>query len=98
MRRAKIEEQNAYLPRRQRDFRIAANGVADAWMTFCEVQAVAVIGSVAKALWKEIPRYSEFRRAGVEVWHECKDFDLALWIDSPGRLRELRRAAAAPCA
>jgi hypothetical protein len=94
MRRAEIEEQNAYLLKRQRDFRMAANVVADAWMTFPEVQAVAVIGSVAKALWKEIPRFSEFRRAGVEVWHECKDFDLALWIDSQDRLGELRRAAA----
>jgi len=26
------------------------------------VQAVAVIGSVAEALWKEIPRFREFRR------------------------------------
>ena len=49
--------------------------------------------SVAKPLWKEVPRFSEFRRAGIEVWHECLDLDLALWIDSQDRLGALRRAA-----
>ena len=80
--------------RRQREFRLAADVVTDAWMAFAEVQAVAVIGSVAKALWKEIPRFSDFRRAEIEVWHECGDLDLALWINSQERLGSLRRAAA----
>jgi hypothetical protein len=93
MHRAKIEEQNSYLVECQRRFRIAADVVSEAWMAFPEVQAVAVIGSVAKPLWKEIPRFTEFRRAGVEVWHECRDLDLALWIDSQDRLDALRRAA-----
>ncbi len=62
------------------------------WMDFAEVEAAAVIGSVAKKLWKEVPRFSEFRRAGIEVWHECKDLDLALWLASQDRLGELRRA------
>jgi hypothetical protein len=60
-------------------------------MTFDEVEAVAVIGSVAKSLWKEVPRFREYRRAGIEVWHECKDVDLAVWIASQRRLGELRR-------
>src|SRR5437899_3153963 len=62
-------------------------------MAFPEVHAVAVIGSVAKALWKEVPRFSDFRREGIEVWHECRDLDLALWIESQQRLREIHRAA-----
>lgn len=94
MRRAAIEQQNQLMLRRQREFRLAADVVTDAWMPFAEVRAVAVIGSVAKALWKEIPRFSDFRRAGIEVWHECGDLDLALWIDSQERLGSLRRAAA----
>src|ERR1700737_2630198 len=93
MRRAKIEEQNGFMLTRQREFRIAADVVAKAWAGFSEVQAVAVIGSVAKPLWKEIPRFREYRRQRIEVWHECGDLDLALWIDSQERLRELRRAA-----
>ena len=70
MKRAKIDEENRYLLRLQHDFRRAADIVTDALMAFEEVEAVAVIGSVAKPLWQEIPRFSEFRRAGIEVWHE----------------------------
>ena len=92
MRRAKIEEQNRLMLRRQREFRMAADVVTDAWMTFAEVQAVAVIGSVAKLLWKDVPRFREFRHQGIEVWHECGDLDLALWLDSQARLGALRRA------
>ncbi|AZO21796.1 MULTISPECIES: hypothetical protein [unclassified Mesorhizobium] len=95
MKRSEIESQNRYLLERQRQFRIAADVVTRAWMTFSEIEAIAVIGSVAKPLWKEIPRFSEFRRARIEVWHECGDLDLALWINSQHRLGELRRAGAA---
>lgn len=77
--------------KRQHEFRMAANVVTDALMEFDEVEAVAVIGSVAKPLWKEVPRFREFCRAGVKVWHECKDLDLAVWLSSLGRLGELRR-------
>jgi hypothetical protein len=94
VKRAEIERQNQSLLRLQREFRVAADVVTDAWTAFPEVRAVALIGSVAKALWREIPRFSEFRRAGIEVWHECRDLDLALWIDSQDRLGALRRAAA----
>jgi hypothetical protein len=93
MRRAEIESQNLYLLKRQRDFRMAADVVCDAWAAFHEVRAVAVIGSVAKRLWKEVPRFKDFRRAGVEVWHECGDLDLALWLESQDRLGALRKAA-----
>ncbi len=93
MRRSEIEAQNRYLIARQHEFRMAADVVVDAWASFPEVEAIAVIGSVARRLWKEIPRFSEFRRAGVEVWHECADLDLALWISTQTRLADLRRAA-----
>lgn len=92
MRRSAIDRQNHYLLERQRRFRLTADLVADAWIAFPEVQAVAVIGSVAKALWKEVSRFREFRREGIEVWHECGDLDLALWVDSQHRLGPLRRA------
>jgi hypothetical protein len=92
VRRAEIEAQNRYLLKQQHPFRLAADVVADAFVDFPEVEAVAVIGSVAKALWKEVPRFREYRRAGIEVWHECKDLDLAVWLSSQHRLGELRRA------
>lgn len=92
MRRAEIEEQNRFMVRRQREFRIAADAVTKAWMVFPEIQAIAVTGSVAKPLWKEVPRFREFRKERIEIWHECRDLDLAVWIDSQHRLGELRRA------
>jgi hypothetical protein len=91
MRRAAIEQQNQSMLRQQHDFRRAADVVTDAFMTFEEVEAVAVVGSVAKPLWKEVPRFREFRRAGIEVWHECKDVDLAVWLSRLDRLADLRR-------
>jgi hypothetical protein len=93
MRPALIEQQNQSLVARQREFRLAADLVANAWAAFPEVLAIAVIGSVAKPLWKEVPRFLEFRRAGIEVWHECGDLDLALWVNSQHRLDNLRKAA-----
>jgi len=92
LKRTEIEDQNQYLLRLQYDFRRAADTVTDALMTFEEIEAIAVIGSVARPLWKEVPRFNEFRRAGIEVWHECKDLDLAVWISSQRRLNALRRA------
>ena len=55
--RAKIEEQNRFMVRRQRELRTAADVVTKAWTAFPEVQALAVLGSVAKPLWKEVPRF-----------------------------------------
>jgi hypothetical protein len=94
MRRAAIELENRRMANRQREFRAAADVVADAWMEFPEVAAIAVIGSVARKLWKEVPRFSEFRRERIEIWHECGDLDLALWLDGQEHLSELRTAAA----
>jgi len=61
MRKSEIDSQNQYLIRQQREYRLAADIVAAAWARFDEIQAIAVIGSLAKALWKEIPRFSDFR-------------------------------------
>lgn len=94
MRRSEIDSQNRYLLKLQHDYRLAADIVARAWAEFPEVQAIAVIGSVAKPLWKEVPRFREFRRSGIEVWHECGDLDMALWLDTQERLAELRKACA----
>ena len=71
---------------------MAADIVTDAWLGFPEVQAVAVIGSVAKPLWKEVPLFRELRREGIEVWRECGDLDLALWVSAQDRLRADARA------
>jgi hypothetical protein len=45
-------------------------------------------------LWKKIPRFSEFRRAGIQAWYECSDLGLALWLDVQDRLDQMRQVAA----
>ncbi|HSE75168.1 MAG TPA: hypothetical protein VLB05_11670 [Dongiaceae bacterium] len=87
-----IAEQDAYLLRRQAEFRLAADAVAKAFAAFPEVAAVALFGSVALPLEREVPRFREYRRAGIEVWHECKDVDLAVWIDRVDNLEALAKA------
>lgn len=89
---AGIAEQNDGLLRRYHDFRRAADAVVAAWRARPEVAAVALIGSVAVAPWKEVPRFAPYRRAGIALWHECKDLDLAVWLEHMRDLDGLRRA------
>jgi hypothetical protein len=92
MRKSVIEENNQDQIRRQREFRQAADVIAEALAKFPEITAIGVTGSVAKSLWKEVPRFRAFRRAQVEIWHECFDVDLAVWLKPINRLNEIRRA------
>jgi len=89
---AGIAEQNGFLLRGYRDFRQAADRIVAVWQGFPEVASIALIGSAAMDPWKEVPRFRNYRRARIELWHECKDLDLALWLTDLGSLNELRRA------
>lgn len=93
--RAGIAEQNRILLDRYRVLRIAADAVAAAWRYHPHVLAVSLIGSVARDPWKEVPRFTPYRRARIELWHECKDLDLALWLSDLSELNVLRRKSAA---
>jgi len=88
---AGIAETNRRLVERQALFRRAADLVATALAGFDEVAAVALFGSAASPLWKEVPRFSTYRRAGFALWHECADVDIAVWLSRLDRLREMRR-------
>ncbi|MBI4063436.1 MAG: nucleotidyltransferase domain-containing protein [Elusimicrobia bacterium] len=87
-----IEATNQSMLERQERFREAAGHVARAFAAISAVRKVALFGSVAKPLWKEVPRFREFRQAGIEVYHECKDVDLAVWLDDLSCLNMLRKA------
>lgn len=41
---------------------------------------------------KEIPRFRKFRRNREAVFHECKDVDIAVWLDDLSILKSLQRA------
>jgi hypothetical protein len=88
----KAAEENERMLRRQREFRLAADYVARAFAEFPEVQKVVLFGSVAVPLPTEVPRFREYRRAGIAIYHECKDVDLAVWLTDLDNLRALGKA------
>ncbi len=77
--------------RRQEEFRLAAEYVASAFSKVPEVGRVVLFGSAALPLKKEVPRFQPFRRAGTKILHECKDVDIAVWLEDLGCLRQLQR-------
>ena len=91
----RLKQDNVHLLRTQQHFRRAADVITNAWSSFPQVVAIAVIGSVARPLWKEVPRFAPYRRRGIPLWHEFKDLDLALWLDDLAGLGDLRRAKVA---
>jgi hypothetical protein len=90
--RADIAEEDVDMLRRQSSFRRAADAVVAAFTAFSEVQAIALFGSAAQPLPREVPRFRHYRRYGIETLHECKDVDLAAWVDRLDCLSELNRA------
>ena len=82
---------------RQRIFRVVADRLAAALAEVDFVEKVALIGSVAGALRREVPRFQPYRRLGIEIAHECKDLDLAVWVSRWDRLETLKRARAGVC-
>jgi hypothetical protein len=87
-----IEKENQYMLKRQEDFRKAAEYISTACAEIGEVEKIVLMGSVASPLRKEVPRFQPYRRAGIEIWHECKDVDMAVWVSDLRRLRSLQRA------
>jgi len=87
-----IASEDRSMRRRQRQFRMAAEAVAEAMSLLPEVEKVALFGSVARLLEKEVPRFRRFRRSRIAISHECKDVDLAVWVSGVGRLKALQKA------
>lgn len=90
--RRETAAQNESMLQRREHFRIAAQRVAKALSSLRSVRKVVLFGSVVAPLAKEIPRFREYRRAGITLWHECNDVDLAVWMDEVSDLRQLQRA------
>jgi hypothetical protein len=90
--REDIEETNRDMLLRQEEFLRAARFIARAFSRIPEVTQVVLFGSVAGPLEKEVPRFREYRRRGIAVYHECKDADLAVRMTRIDRLRSLYKA------
>lgn len=87
-----IREEDRLSLRRQESFRAGADYVTVAFAELPFVERVVLLGSAAQPLRREVPRFRKFRRARVELWHECKDVDLAVWVKDPSQLGGLRQA------
>ena len=87
-----IAQENAAMLKRRDSFRRVAEMAATGFGKLPFVQKVVLFGSVAAPPKKEVPRFRRLRRARVEVYHECKDVDLAVWVDDFTQLRALKRA------
>jgi hypothetical protein len=77
---------------RQATFRRAADMIAADLTKVPEVRTIALFGSLARPLAREVPRFQPFRRHRIEILHECGDIDLAIAIDRPDHLAALNRA------
>ncbi len=89
---ASVRREDEYLQRRQHEFRRAAEEIARRLGAIPQVTRVVLFGSVARPLTRGLPRFTEFRRAGIELLHECVDVDLAVWLEGEIDLREVQRA------
>ena len=89
--KAAIAAEERGLLERQRVFRSVADRLAAALSRCQAVEAIALIGSVACPLQREVPRFAPYRQSRPPIAHECKDVDLAVWVSRLGGLDELRR-------
>ena len=81
-----IAEQDQFARLKHENFRRAAEAVALAFACLPEVAAISLFGSVA------FPLKTRKTRRGQEMLHDCKDVDLAVWIDHTDNLAGLQRA------
>src|SRR5271165_1859010 len=90
--KAAIVAEERGLLERQRVFRFVADRVTAALAQCRSVDAIALIGSVACPLRREVPRFAPYKQLRLPIAHECKDVDLAAWMSRLDGLDELRRA------
>lgn len=86
-----IAQQNQAMLKRRDAFRRVAEMAATGFSQLPFVQKVVLFGSVAAPPTKEVPRFRRLRRARVEIYHESKDVDLAVWVGDLAQLRALKR-------
>jgi predicted nucleotidyltransferase len=90
--RQQITEADRSMLARQAAFRRAADAIAAELAGVPEVRAISLFGSVARVLEREVPRFQPFRSHRIEILHECRDIDIAVWIDRFDNLAALNRA------
>lgn len=87
-----IAQENKHMLKRRDSFRRVAEMAASGFSKLPFVQKVVLFGSVAAPPTKEVPCFRRLRQARVEIYHECKDVDIAVWVSDLTQLRALKRA------
>jgi hypothetical protein len=90
-----IAQENTAMLKRREAFRRVAELAASGFAKLAFVRKVVLFGSVAAAPRKELPRFRRLRQARVEIYHECKDVDLAVWVEDLSQLRALKKVVSA---
>jgi hypothetical protein len=90
--KAMIAKDEHHLLERQRVFRCVGDRLTAALAECGDVEAIALIGSVAHPLRREVPRFAPYKQLRLPIAHECKDVDLAVWVSRVDGLDKLRRA------
>jgi hypothetical protein len=90
--RRQIAEEDQRMLARQAALRRAADAIATDLAKITAVRAIALFGSLARPLVREVPRFQPFRRLRIEIVHECGDIDLAIAVDRLDNLASLNRA------
>jgi hypothetical protein len=89
--RAEIAEQDRDQLKWQRDFRVAADAVAAALSEFAEVEAIALFGSVAQPLAREVLRFQPYHRFGIFAPDHNRNLGrLCYFAQCPKRKQECR--------
>ena len=91
-----IAGENIRMLHRRDEFRRVGEAVAQRLAEVPAVRRIVLFGSTVGQLRKELPRSGRFRRAGIEVWHECRNVNLAVWLDDleyTQTLQQTRRSA-----
>jgi hypothetical protein len=86
-----IAGENARMLHRRDEFRRLGEAVAGRLAEIPAVARIVLFGSTVGPPRKELPRSGRFRRAGIEVWHECRNVNLAVWVDDLEYLETLQQ-------
>jgi hypothetical protein len=86
-----IAAENSRMLQRRESFRRVAEALAKRLAEIPAVTRIVLFGSTVAPPRKELPRSGRFRRAGIEVWHECRDVNLAVWVSDLQCLEKLIR-------
>ncbi len=84
-----FEEDNRRNLKKHKDFRIAAEYVADLIKEVPGVVKIVLFDSAALPLEKEYSRFRKYKRFGKEMYHECKDVDPAVWVNDFKCLKQI---------